>query len=49
MGHAFGEAMVLVAVLNALVGTDRPGLALAALSLPPALLGLYARFTAADS
>ncbi|MGW0839437.1 hypothetical protein ACWD26_04650 [Streptomyces sp. NPDC002787] len=44
---AFGGAMALVALLNALVGTDRPGLALAALSLLSALLGLHARFTAA--
>ncbi|BBC30299.1 hypothetical protein SGFS_015930 [Streptomyces graminofaciens] len=44
---AFGGAMALVALLNALVGTDRPGLALAALSLLAALLGLHARFTAA--
>lgn len=40
-------ALVLVAVLNLLVGTDRPGLALAVLSLLAALLGLCARFTAA--
>jgi hypothetical protein len=39
--------MALVAVHNALVGTDRPGPALAALSLLSALLGGYARFTAA--
>lgn len=44
---AFAGAMALVALLNALVGTDRPGLALAALSLLSALLGGYARFTAA--
>jgi hypothetical protein len=44
---AFGGAMALVALLNAVVGTDRPGLALAALSLLSALLGLHARFTAA--
>ncbi|QFQ98553.1 hypothetical protein F9278_22935 [Streptomyces phaeolivaceus] len=44
---AFGGAMALVAVHNALVGTDRPGLALVALSLLAALLGAYARFTAA--
>ena len=44
---AFAGAMALVAVLNALVGTDQPGLALAALSLLSALLGLHARFTAA--
>ncbi len=44
---AFAGAMALVAVLNALVGTDRPGLALTALSLLSALLGVYARFTAA--
>ena len=44
---AFAGAMALVAVHNALVGTDRPGPALAALSLLSALLGGYARFTAA--
>lgn len=44
---AFGGALVLVAALNSLVGTDRPGLALAVLSLLAALLGLCARFTAA--
>ncbi|GGX14159.1 hypothetical protein [Streptomyces lomondensis] len=44
---AFGGALVLVALLNAVVGTDRPGLALTALSLLAAVLGLCARFTAA--
>jgi len=44
---ACGGALTLVAVHNILVGTDRPGLALAALSLLAALLGLCARFSAA--
>jgi hypothetical protein len=44
---AFGGAMVLVALLNAVVGPERPGLALMLLSLLAALLGLCARFTAA--
>ncbi|MDR6974996.1 hypothetical protein J2X68_001680 [Streptomyces sp. 3330] len=44
---AFGGALVLVAVHNTLVGADRPGFALAGLSLLAALLGLCARFTAA--
>lgn len=44
---AFGGALVLVALHNLLVGSDRPGFALAALSLLAALLGLCARFTAA--
>ncbi|MEJ8672513.1 hypothetical protein [Streptomyces sp. NBC_01614] len=44
---AFSGALVLVALLNSLVGTDRPGLALVLLSLLAALLGLCARFTAA--
>ncbi|KUO02719.1 hypothetical protein [Streptomyces caeruleatus] len=44
---ACGGALVLVALLNSVVGTDRPGLALAVLSLLAALLGLCARFTAA--
>ncbi|MET7650256.1 hypothetical protein [Streptomyces sp. NPDC005486] len=44
---AFGGALVLVALHNTLVGSDRPGFALAALSLRAALLGLCARFTAA--
>ncbi|CAM5564109.1 hypothetical protein [Streptomyces aurantiogriseus] len=44
---AFSGALVLVALLNALVGTDQPELALTALSLLAALLGLCARFTAA--
>ena len=44
---AFGGALVLVALLNALAGPGRPGLALAALSVLAALLGLCARVTAA--
>jgi hypothetical protein len=40
-------ALVLVALLNTVVGPDRPELALSALSLLAALLGLCARFTAA--
>ncbi|MFF9806589.1 hypothetical protein ACF1G5_15900 [Streptomyces coeruleorubidus] len=44
---AFGGALVLVAVLNTVVGTGHPGLALLALSLLAAVLGLCARFTAA--
>lgn len=44
---AFGGALVLVAFLNTFVGIDRPELALPALSLLAALLGLYARFAAA--
>ncbi|MFE9771015.1 hypothetical protein ACFYOV_04880 [Streptomyces sp. NPDC005931] len=44
---AFGGALALVALLNALVGTDRPGLALTALSLLAALLGVRSRFAAA--
>ncbi|MFC4502630.1 MULTISPECIES: hypothetical protein [Streptomyces] len=44
---AFGGALALVALHNVLVGPDRPGLALAALSVLAALLGLCARFTAA--
>ncbi|MEU1515642.1 hypothetical protein ABZ490_26415 [Streptomyces sp. NPDC005811] len=44
---AFGGALLLVLVLNAVVGTDRPGLVLAVLSLLAAVLGLCARFTAA--
>ncbi|MFG2574148.1 hypothetical protein [Streptomyces sp. NPDC048481] len=44
---AFGGASLLVAAHNALVGSDRPGWALAAVSLLAALLGLCARFTAA--
>ncbi|WP_155056631.1 hypothetical protein [Streptomyces blattellae] len=44
---AFGGALTLVALHNALIGPDRPGPALAALSLLAALLGLCARFTAA--
>lgn len=44
---ASGGALLLVALLNALVGPNRPSLALAVLSLLAALLGLRARFTAA--
>ncbi|MCX5335886.1 MULTISPECIES: hypothetical protein [unclassified Streptomyces] len=44
---AFGGALVLVALHNVFVGTDRPGLALAGLSLLAVALGLCARFTAA--
>lgn len=44
---AFGGALALVALLNTVVGPDRPGLALTALSLLAALLGTCARFTAA--
>ncbi|MDW4909711.1 hypothetical protein RB628_31330 [Streptomyces sp. ADMS] len=44
---AFGGALLLVALLNALAGPDRPSLALAGFSLLAALLGLCARFTAA--
>lgn len=44
---AFGGALVLVAMLNHLVGPDRPAPALIALSLLAATLGLCARFTAA--
>ena len=44
---ASGGALVLVALLNALIGPDRPSSALAALSLLSVLLGLCARFTAA--
>ncbi|MEV6171592.1 hypothetical protein AB0L99_25630 [Streptomyces sp. NPDC051954] len=44
---AFGGALLMVALHNALVGPGRPGLALAALSLLSILLGLCARFTAA--
>jgi hypothetical protein len=44
---AFGGGLVLVALVNTVVGPDRPGLALAVLSLLAALLGSYARFTAA--
>ncbi|MFD5074314.1 hypothetical protein [Streptomyces sp. NPDC058371] len=46
-GAAFGGALSLVALLNALAGPGRPGLALTALSLLAALSGLCARFTAA--
>jgi hypothetical protein len=44
---AFGGALVVVALLNSLVGTDRPELALTALSLLSALLSLGARITPA--
>ncbi|WP_333736205.1 hypothetical protein [Streptomyces sp. IBSBF 2806] len=44
---AFCGALILVAVHNTLVGWDRPGWALAAVSLLAALLGLCARFAAA--
>jgi hypothetical protein len=44
---AFGGALVLVVLLNTTVGPDRPGLALAVLSLLAALLGFCASFTAA--
>ncbi|GAA2300948.1 hypothetical protein GCM10010234_49740 [Streptomyces hawaiiensis] len=44
---AGGGALVLVALLNTAVGPDRPELALLALSVLAALLGLCARFTAA--
>ncbi|MFJ4617595.1 hypothetical protein [Streptomyces sp. NPDC088812] len=44
---AFGGALLLVGLVNAFVGQDRPGLALAALSVLAALLGVCARFTAA--
>ncbi|MGW0985671.1 hypothetical protein ACWD46_05455 [Streptomyces sp. NPDC002486] len=44
---AGGGALALVALLNTVVGPDRPGLALLALSVLAALLGLCARFTAA--
>ena len=44
---ASGGALVLVALLNALIGTDRPSPAPAALSLLSVLLSLCARFTAA--
>ncbi|KUM79493.1 hypothetical protein [Streptomyces curacoi] len=44
---AFGGALGLVALINAVAGTGRPSLALTALSLLAALLGLCARFSAA--
>ncbi|MFE2051127.1 MULTISPECIES: hypothetical protein [unclassified Streptomyces] len=44
---AFSGALVLVTLLNGTVGVGRPGLALAVLSLLAALLGIWARFTAA--
>ncbi|AXE87382.1 hypothetical protein [Streptomyces sp. Go-475] len=44
---AFAGALVLVALINTVVGPDRPELALTALSLLAVVLGLCARFTAA--
>lgn len=44
---AFGGALTVVALHNALIGPDRPGFALAALSLLASLLGGYASFAAA--
>ncbi|MFC9132727.1 hypothetical protein ACFT4A_38640 [Streptomyces sp. NPDC057099] len=44
---AFAGALALVACLNTVVGPDRPELALPALSVLAAVLGLCARFTAA--
>ncbi len=44
---AFGGALALVAVLNGVVGSGRPGLALVALSLLAGVLGLCAPFAAA--
>lgn len=44
---AFGGALTLVALHITFVGTDRPGLALAGLSLLAVVLGLGASFTAA--
>ncbi|KDN76890.1 hypothetical protein ABZ568_33110 [Streptomyces olindensis] len=44
---AFAGALGLVALINTVVGPDRPELALTALSLLAAVLGLCARFTAA--
>ncbi|GAA3210882.1 hypothetical protein MTQ10_05060 [Streptomyces sp. XM83C] len=44
---ASGGALLLVALVNALVGQDRPSVALAVLSLLAGLLSLRARFTAA--
>lgn len=44
---ASGGALLLVAVLNVLVGPNRPVLALTVLALLAALLGRRARFTAA--
>ncbi len=44
---AFGGALLLVGLLNGTVGSGRPGLALVALSLLAALLGLCAPFAAA--
>ncbi|GHH28769.1 hypothetical protein [Streptomyces lanatus] len=43
---AFGGALVVVALLNTVVGTDRPEPAVAAVSLLAALLSFGARFTA---
>ncbi|MEU0199357.1 MULTISPECIES: hypothetical protein [unclassified Streptomyces] len=44
---AFAGALGLVALINTVAGPDRPALALTALSLLAAVLGLCARFTAA--
>lgn len=44
---AVGGALTLVLLINTVVGPDRPGLALTALSLLAAALGVWARFTAA--
>lgn len=44
---AFGGALTLVLLINTLPGPGRPGLALTALSLLAAALGVWARFTAA--
>ncbi|MFJ5265032.1 hypothetical protein ACIQAC_31670 [Streptomyces sp. NPDC088387] len=44
---ACSGALVLVALLNAVFGPGRPGLALTLLALLASLLGSYARFTAA--
>ncbi|MFJ3496986.1 hypothetical protein ACIPPJ_25820 [Streptomyces sp. NPDC086091] len=44
---AVGGALVLVALQHLLLGPDRPGFALVALSLLAGLLGLCSRFTAA--
>ncbi|GAA0669984.1 hypothetical protein GCM10009535_57260 [Streptomyces thermocarboxydovorans] len=44
---AFGGALTLVALINTMLGPGRPHLALTALSLLAAALGVWARFTAA--
>ncbi|MFF7858002.1 hypothetical protein [Streptomyces sp. NPDC007904] len=44
---AFGGALALVALINTLVGTGHPDLALIALSVLAAALGVCAQFTAA--